>query len=91
MTGKLARFVSKYKPSVPILACTQDFLVYKNLSVVRGVIPLEVKEAEKDWANLIAKAKALNLIKAPCKIITLLEADQKDYDKSNEMKIVDVE
>jgi len=47
-TGKLARFVSKYKPSVAILACTQDFLVFKNLSVVRGVLPLEVKETEKD-------------------------------------------
>lgn len=56
MTGKFAKFLAKYKPSVPILACTQDFLVYKNLSIVRGVIPLEVKEAEKDWANLIAKA-----------------------------------
>ena len=91
-TGKLARFVSKYKPSVPILACTSEFLVFKNLSVVRGVIPLEVKEQEKDWANLITKAKALNLIKGPCKVITLLEADfTKDYEKTNEMKIVDVE
>ena len=90
-TGKLARFVSKYKPSVAILACTQDFLVFKNLSVVRGVIPLEVKDHEKDWSVLITKAKALNLIKGPCKVITLLEAETKDYEKANEMKIVDVE
>lgn len=56
LTGKMARLVAKYKPSVPIFACTTDFIVFKNLSIVRGVIPLQVKEDETEFTELIAKA-----------------------------------
>ena len=56
LTGKIARLVAKYKPSVAILACTTDYIVFKNLSIVRGIIPLEVKDQEKDMKHLIQKA-----------------------------------
>jgi pyruvate kinase len=54
--GKMSRLVSKYRPAVPIFACTTDFLVVKHLGVVRGVIPMEVKEDQCNPAALIAKA-----------------------------------
>jgi pyruvate kinase len=56
LTGKMARFVAKYKPAMPILCCTTDYLVVKQLGIVRGVIPLEVKEDSMDPGSLIAKA-----------------------------------
>jgi pyruvate kinase len=52
----MARYVAKYRPSVAVFACTTDYLVFKNLSIVRGVHPHEVKDAEKEMSNLIAKA-----------------------------------
>lgn len=36
-TGSIARLVSKYKPPVPILACSVVPSVIRNLNVVRGV------------------------------------------------------
>lgn len=90
-SGKMARYVAKYKPSVPILAATTDFAVFKNLSVVRGVIPFEIKGDDKDMKTLIEKAQQMNLVKGPCKIITLLEADSRDYSTASELNIVDVE
>lgn len=90
-SGKMARYVAKYRPEVQILACVDDFVVFKLLSCIRGVIPFQCKEGDFDMSTLIEKAKELELIKGPCKVITLLEADQNNYDKTNEMKIVDVE
>jgi|688.fasta_scaffold261499_1 pyruvate kinase len=87
----MARYVAKYRPEVQILACVDDFVVFKLLSCIRGVIPFQCKEGDFDMSTLIEKAKELELIKGPCKVITLLEADQNNYDKTNEMKIVDVE
>ena len=87
----MARYVAKYRPEVPILACGGDFVVFKLLTCIRGVIPFQCKDGDFDMNSLIEKAKELELIKGPCKIITLLEADQDNYDKTNEMKIVDVE
>ena len=90
-TGKMARYVAKYRPEVQIFACGVDFVNFKLLSCVRGVIPFVCKEGPFDMDALIEKAKELGLIKGPCKVITLLEAEQDDYDKTNEMKIEDVE
>lgn len=36
-TGSLARLVSKYRPPVPILACSMDQRVISQLQVTRGV------------------------------------------------------
>ena len=90
-SGRMARYVAKYKPSVPILAATSDFVVFKNLGVVRGVIPHEFKSDAKDMNALIEQAQQMNLVKGPCKIITLLEADSRDYSTASELKIVDIE
>ena len=55
-TGKMPRFVAKYKPAVPVLTASTDLLIAKNLSVVRGVIPLLVNEDQMNTGSLIAKA-----------------------------------
>jgi len=41
-TGKIARFVAKYKPSVPILACSISMPVVRQLYISRGVIGYKI-------------------------------------------------
>lgn len=39
-SGRTARMVSRYRPSCPILACTTDPVVYRQLNMAWGVTPL---------------------------------------------------
>lgn len=41
-TSELPRLLSKYRPRVPILVCSTDDVVLKNLTVTRGVIPFKI-------------------------------------------------
>ena len=41
-TGHLARLVAKYRPAVPILACSTSQSVIKQLNVARGVIGYKI-------------------------------------------------
>jgi len=41
-SGKLARLVSKYKPSVPILACSVSMPVVRQLKTTRGVVGYKI-------------------------------------------------
>lgn len=49
--GLLPRYVAKYRPSVPILACSTDPRVITQLSASRGIIGFLVnsKEAESPY------------------------------------------
>ena len=51
--GVLPRFVAKYRPSVPILACSEDERVIRQLSTCRGVIGFHVPPAESTQETLI--------------------------------------
>jgi pyruvate kinase len=41
-TGKIARYVAKYRPPVPILACSVSLPVVKQLNTSRGVIGYKI-------------------------------------------------
>lgn len=41
-TGKIARYISKYKPPVPILACSVSMPVVRQLNTSRGVIGYKI-------------------------------------------------
>lgn len=41
-TGKIARYVAKYKPNVPILACSVSMPVVKQMNISRGVIGYKI-------------------------------------------------
>lgn len=45
-SGRTARMISKYRPGVPIIACTSNELTYRQLSLSWGVVPLMVKEVD---------------------------------------------
>ena len=43
-SGRTARMVSKYRPGCPIIACTPDERIWRQLNLVWGVTPLLTKE-----------------------------------------------
>jgi len=55
--GSLPRFISKYRPSVNIIAMCSDEHMCANLNTVRNVFPVKVASAhEKDYASQVKEA-----------------------------------
>ena len=54
-TGALARLVSKYRPSVPVLACSVSGSVIRQLNCARGVIGFKIPSYQ-GTDNLIGMA-----------------------------------
>jgi len=55
MSGDTARNVAKFRPCCPIIACTPDPVVQRQLKLVWGVIPLLTRE-ESDTTTLFNQA-----------------------------------
>lgn len=65
-TGKMARFVAKYRPSVPILACSISMPVVRQLNMSRGVIGYKIPsfQGTDNLLQLVIKtAKDMGLCK----------------------------
>lgn len=45
-SGQTARFISKFRPLCPIIGCTTDEQVYRQLNMSWGVVPVMTKEME---------------------------------------------
>ncbi len=43
-SGQTARFISKFRPACPIIGCTPDEQVYRQLNMSWGVVPVMTKE-----------------------------------------------
>jgi len=57
MSGNTAQNVAKYRPTSPIIACTPDPVVRRQLKLVWGVVPLLTKE-ETDTSSMFNQAVA---------------------------------
>ena len=93
-TGNLARLVAKYRPSVPILACSVSLSVIRQLNCSRGLIGFKIPSYQ-GTDNLLAltvqQAKERNLCKPGRKVISIHGTDEETPDESSVMKILDVE
>jgi len=93
-TGLLARLVAKYRPNVPILACSVSLSVIRQLNCARGVIGFKVPSYQ-GTDNLLAltvqQAKERNLCKPGRKVISIHGTDEETPDESSVLKIIDVE
>ena len=93
-TGHLARLVAKYRPSVPILACSVSLSVIRQLNCARGVIGFKIPSYQ-GTDNLLAltvqQAKERNLCKPGRKVISIHGTDEETPDESSVLKIIDVE
>lgn len=93
-SGKLARLVAKYKPSVPILACSVSKSVVKQLKTSRGVVGFKIPsyQGTENLLQLVIKtAKDMRLCKQGNKVITIHGSAEETPDESNIMKILDIE
>jgi pyruvate kinase len=65
-SGQTARFISKYRPTCPIIGCTPDEQVYRQLNLSWGVIPLMTKElnnTDELFDNAVGNAVKNGLLK----------------------------
>lgn len=54
-SGRTARMISKYRPQIPIVGCTYDPKVFRQLNMSWGVIPI-LCEVKSDTESLLAHA-----------------------------------
>ena len=93
-SGSLARLVSKYKPPVPILACSMDERVIKQLQVTRGIwgYKIDSYQGSDNVIQMVVRvAKENNMIKTGDKVVCIHGQKEDTPDESDIMKIVDVE
>lgn len=93
-TGKIARYVAKYRPPVPILACSVSMPVVKQLNTSRGVIGYKIPsfQGADNLIQLVIKtAKDMNLCKPGNKVVAIHGSQEETPDESNILKILDIE
>ena len=64
-SGTTARMLSKYRPDIPVIACTHEKATYWQLALSWGVTPLlcDVKETTDDlFTHAVAKSKAAGYV-----------------------------
>ncbi|MEA4852757.1 MAG: pyruvate kinase [Christensenella sp.] len=64
-SGKSVRMVSKYRPSIPIIGCSPDPIVCRQLSMSWGVTPLEVEQknnTDELFETVVNAAKGAGLV-----------------------------
>jgi pyruvate kinase len=64
-SGQTARNISKFRPACPIISCTPDEKVYRQLNLSWGVMPMlveEVANTEELFDNCVHKATEENLV-----------------------------
>ena len=93
-TGKIARYVAKYRPPVPILACSMSMPVVRQLQASRGCIGYKIPsyQGTDNLLQLVIKqAKDMGLCKQGNKVITIHGTNEESPDESNILKILDIE
>jgi len=87
-TGKLARLVAKYRPSVPILAVSDVIRVVRQMNCIRGVHGLQVAAMSGTAAVAHGLATQHKLYRAGSKVVVVSSTDEGTPDEANSFKIV---
>lgn len=91
-SGAMPRYVAKYRPSVPIIACSKDMSVIKHLTPARGVVGFKVKpEGDSLITQAVAFAKEQELVKPGRKVLFIHGMMEDRVDEFALKEIVDVE
>lgn len=93
-SGKQARLVAKYRPRVPILACSVSNPVIRQLNVTRGVIGYKMPsfQGTDTLLQLVIKtARDMGLCSSGKKVGIIHGSKEESPDESNIMKILDIE
>ena len=93
-SGKLARLVSKYRPSVNILACSINAHAVRQMNCMRGVVGLKIptfQGTDNVIQFVITEAKKMGLTKSGSKVAVIHGTNEETPDESNIMKILTIE
>ena len=93
-SGKLARLVAKYRPSVTILACSINAHAVRQMNCMRGVVGLKIptfQGTDNVIQFVITEAKKMGLTKAGSKVAVIHGTNEETPDESNIMKILTIE
>jgi pyruvate kinase len=92
-TGQTARLVSKYRPSVPILALSAAESAVKQLSLHRGIVALQVASfqgTENVLKSAMETAKSMGLVSVGDSCVCIHGVREEVSGSSNLLKIVEV-
>merc|ERR550514_2610607 len=90
-TGKTAHLVSKYRPAVPVLALSATEGSVKQLTLDRGVLPLQVQSfqgTDSVLKSAMDTAKNMGLIKSGDTVICVHGVKEEVSGSSNLLKII---
>ncbi len=92
--GESARMVAKYRPRQPILACSTNSAIIRQLNVSRGVIGFKIPSfqgTENLLKSCIVAAKDMHLCAKGNKVVCVHSTKEEEPGMSNLMKILDIE
>lgn len=93
MSGYTAAMVSRYKPSCPIIACSTDPMVVRQLNLMWGVSPLLVKSAESEtqlFREALKKTMAAGLIRSGQRVVLTAGLPLGTSGTTNMVRVIDV-
>eukprot|EP00347_Sterkiella_histriomuscorum_P014148 403361980 len=95
-TGRIARYVAKYRPFQKVLACSTSSAVVKQANMTRGVIgykiPTHLKKLSDKLIGLVLKvAKEQELCIAGNKVLIFYTENEGKKNESVHFKLVDIE
>ena len=94
MSGFTAGMISRYKPSCPIIGCTVNQRVWRQLNVLWGVIPLRIEEQETTNALIdkaVATAKEHGLVESGDTVVLTAGVPLGISGRTNMIRVVEVE
>ncbi len=94
LSGFTAEAISHYKPSCPIIGCTLDTKVSRQLNLLWGVTPVLMKresDTEELFADAVEESKKAGLIKAGDIVVITAGVPLGIAGKTNMIRVVEVE
>lgn len=94
MSGFTAGMISRYKPSCPIIGCTVNQRVWRQMNALWGVTPLRIEEEETTNAlfdRAVATAKEHGLVNAGDTVVLTAGVPLGISGKTNMIRVVEVE
>lgn len=94
MSGFTAEAISRYKPGCPIIGCTMNPRVYKQLNLLWGVSPVLIKmeeTTEELFGDAVAESKRAGYVKKGDIIVITAGVPLGITGKTNMIRVVEVE
>lgn len=94
MSGFTAEAISRYKPGCPIIGCTMNPRVYKQLNLLWGVSPILIKmeeTTEELFGDAVAESKRAGYVKKGDIIVITAGVPLGITGKTNMIRVVEVE